>query len=92
VWKTSLGGHVMLIDQPAVARCHQRAAILDVELEGVRLAASQEAERGGDDQFVLGEVFGGPREIDRNVAVMERGVEKLDVFAQVEKFIGLPGQ
>jgi len=62
---------------------------LDVKFEPVGLAPGKQVQRRGDDQFVAREILGWPGEIHQNVAIVKRIIEKLDVFAQAEEFIGL---
>ena len=76
-----VGRDVVFVHQAGVAGGHQRAAVLHVELEQVRLPAGQQVQRGGEDELVFGEVLGGAGEIDRDVAVVQGVVEQLEVLA-----------
>src|SRR5205823_13326112 len=53
---TIVGRDVVLVHQAGVKGAHQRAAVLNVELEQVRFAAGQQFERRGNDQFVSREI------------------------------------
>ena len=81
---TIVGRDVVLVHQAGVKGAHQRAAVLNVELEQVRFAAGQQFERRRNDQFVSREILGGPREIHRDVPVVQRIVKKLDVLPLIE--------
>jgi hypothetical protein len=89
---TGVGRDVVFVHQAGVERRHQRAAILDVELEQVGLAARQQMQGGGDDELVFGEFLGGMAEIDRDIAVVQRVVEELEMFALLEQVVGLRPQ
>src|SRR6185436_17221596 len=58
----------------------------------IRLAAREQTQRWREDDFVFREVLGRSREIDGNVPVVQRVVEKLDVFALLEVAIRLLGK
>ena len=46
-------------------------------------------QRRGKDKLVARQVLGGPREIHRDIPVMQRVVEELDVLAQAEELVRL---
>lgn len=77
---------VVFINEASIASGHEGAAVLNVEFQEVSLAAGKHVKRWSDDDFVFGKVFGGTTEIDRNIAIVECGVEQLDVIAVIEKF------
>jgi len=81
--------HIVLIHQPGVESAHQRAPILDVELEAVGFAPCEQMQRGGDDQLIAGKILGRPGEIDQDIAVVKRGVKQENVLAQAEVGIEL---
>src|SRR6185436_16098078 len=84
-----VGGDVMFVHQAGVKSSHQRAAVLDVKLQQIRFAPSQQLQGRSDDDFVFGQILGRPREIDGDVPVVQRVVEELNVLAQMEMFVGL---
>ena len=79
----------MLIHQPGVARADQRPAVLHIQLQQVRLPARHQVQRRREHQLVFGQILRRPREIHRDVAMMQSVVKKLHVFAQVEMLVRL---
>src|SRR6476620_2936148 len=47
--------------------------------------------RWRNDELVVREIFGRPRKINRDVFIMQGGVEEEQVLAQVQVFVGLAG-
>ncbi len=86
---TGVGRDAVFVHQAGVEGADERAAVLDVEFEPVGLAGGQQVQRRRENKLVLRQVLGRPREIHRDVAVMQRVVDELDVLAQVEKFVRL---
>src|ERR1700743_2369835 len=70
------------VHQAGVKRADQRAAVLDVQLEAVSIAAGKEMQRWGEDDLVFGKIFAGARKIHGDIAVMQRVVYQLNMFAQ----------
>ena len=86
-----VGRDAVLVDEAGVEGADERAAVLDVEFQAVGFPGGKQMQRWRDDDFVLRQILGGPSEIHRDVAVVKRVVDELDVFAQAEKFVGLVG-
>ncbi len=88
---TGVRGDVVLVDEAGVAGADERATVLDVKLQAVGFGGGKQMERWGDDELVLGEILGGPREIHLQVASVQCAVKKPDVLVQVEKLVWLVG-
>ena len=80
---------MVLVHQTGIERADQCAAVLNVEFEQVRFAAGEQFQRRRNHQFVFRQVLGGPREIHRDVPVVERVVKELDVLPMIEIAVGL---
>src|ERR1700679_4395369 len=87
--EAGVGGNVVLVDETAVERADQRAAVLDVKFQIIRIRVAQQPERGGNDDFVLGQILTGTREIHLKIPAVKGIVKKLDVLAQAEEIIRL---
>ena len=87
--KAGVGRDVMLVHQAGVEGADEGAAVLDVKFQAVGLGGSQQMQRRRENDFVLRNVLVWPREVHRDVAVVQRVVDELDVLAQAEKFVRL---
>ena len=81
----------MLVDETGVKSSNERPAVLDIELEAVGFAGGQQVERRRNDNFILRQILRRAGKIHRNVAVVQRIINELDVLAEAEKFVGLVG-
>lgn len=94
--QAGVGDDVMFINQAGVAGGDERAAVIHVEFEGIDFRAREQLEAGDDDQLVPGEIVGGPREIDHDVAPVQRIVEEVHhvalmvVLVRPERLVGGP--
>src|SRR5689334_19456738 len=84
-----VGRHVLLIHEAGVEGSDQGAAVLDIKLEPIRLAPREQMQRWRKNKFVAREVFGGPRKIHRDIAIVQRVVKELNVLAEAEEFVWL---
>ena len=82
---------VVFVHESGVESGHERAAVLDVELQQIGFPAREQAQRRGKHDFVAGQILRGPGEIDRDVAIMQGRVEKLDVVPIGEGRVRLLG-
>src|SRR5208282_1573486 len=89
VRKTGVGGDGMLVHQPGVEGADERAAVLDVKFQAVGLGGGEQMQRRRENNLVLKNILARPRKIHRDVAVVQRVVDELNVLAQVEIFVGL---
>ena len=81
----------VLVDEAGVEGADERSAVLDVELEAVGFTGGQQMERRCDDDFVFRQILRRTGEIHRDVAVVQRSINELDVLTQVEEFVRLVG-
>src|SRR5215510_5825890 len=47
--------------------------------------------RGRKNKFITRQVFNGPREIDKNIAIVQGRIKELDMLPQIEKLVRLVG-
>ncbi len=62
-----------------------------IKLETIGFATRKQVERWRKNKLIAGEVFDGPGEINQNIAIMQRGIKKLNMLAKIEKFVRLIG-
>src|ERR1700690_3629834 len=87
VWEAGVRRDVVFVDEACVKSSDERAAVLDVKFQAVGVAAGKHMKRRRKNDFVFRQILGRLREIHWNVAIMQRIVNKLNMFAQAEKFI-----
>jgi hypothetical protein len=60
-----VGRDVVLVDQAGVECADERAAVLDVKFEAVGFGGGEQMQRRRENDFVLRQILGRPREIHR---------------------------
>ena len=80
----SIRGDPILIDQARVKSGDERAPILNIQFKQIGFPTGQQMQRWCDHQLVFGQVLRWAGKVHRNIPVVQRVVEKLNVLTKSE--------